>query len=645
MKFSIKKFVFVILALLALTLGSLGSNPVSAIATPSGQWTWVDGPNSIDQPGYYDIEDTPSAYNQPGGRINPTTWTDASGNLWLFGGYGRDSEATLGYLNDLWRFDPTSGLWTWADGAIYANKKSIYGTQGVPAIANVPAARFDATSWIDSAGKLWLFGGQGWNSSGGPLFGALNDLWKFDPVTGQWTWVNGSQLINQNGVYGIEDTPSSSNIPGARRGAQSWIDSQNNLWLFGGLGGSGYLNDLWKFDPISGQWTWVDGANTANAVGVYGSEDVAADSNTPGARYYSTGWKDSSGNLWLFGGYTSALGAFNDMWKFNPTSEQWTWVNGSNLPNQIVVYGSEDVPAVTNHPGAMYGLTSLIDDNGYVWLFGGLQYPLYLTNGLWRFDPASEQWAWIDGSNTTGALGVYGTEDVPAATNVPGARDYSAAWIDNANDLWLFGGNGYDTVNTTGYLNDLWKFSTAPLTTTSISSGAEDGFILESGEKSKKGGTKNNKASTFNLGDNAAKKQYLGILSFNTTLPANAIITKVTLKFKKAGVIGGGNPVKIFGGFIAQIKQGTFGTAPLAISDFQAAANASTTAVKPALVSGWYSLDLTSVKAYINAAGVTQIRLRFKLDDNNNLIANYLKLYSGNSTAANAPQLIIEYLP
>ncbi|MBI3153480.1 MAG: hypothetical protein HYZ21_15210, partial [Chloroflexi bacterium] len=41
--------------------------------------------------------------------------------------------------------------------------------------------------------------------------------------------------------------------------------------------------------------------------------------------------------------------------------------------------------------------------------------------------------------------------------------------------------------------------------------------------------------------------------------------------------------------------------------------------------------------------GLTQIRLRFKLDDNNNAIANYLSLFSGNAPLASRPQLIIEY--
>lgn len=63
-----------------------------------------------------------------------------------------------------------------------------------------------------------------------------------------------------------------------------------------------------------------------------------------------------------------------------------------------------------------------------------------------------------------------------------------------------------------------------------------------------------------------------------------------------------------------------------------------------ALAGGWYTIDLTSGKAYSDklGTGLTQIRLRFQLDDNNN-VANYLSLYSGNAGAASRPQLSIEY--
>jgi hypothetical protein len=179
--------------------------------------------------------------------------------------------------------------------------------------------------------------------------------------------------------------------------------------------------------------------------------------------------------------------------------------------------------------------------------------------------------------------------------------------------------------------------------------GAHDGWVLESTETSNIGGTKNNASATVNLGDDSAKKQYRAILSFNTSaLPDDTTINKVILNVKKNGVTGGGNPVAIFKGFLVEIKKGAFGTAALAIGDFQAAPSHAAYGpfISAPSSSGWYSFDLTAASGYINklttGAGLTQIRLRFKLDDNNNGIANFLKLYSGNA-GVNSPQLIIEY--
>jgi len=156
--------------------------------------------------------------------------------------------------------------------------------------------------------------------------------------------------------------------------------------------------------------------------------------------------------------------------------------------------------------------------------------------------------------------------------------------------------------------------------------------VLESSETSSVGGAINSIATTFRLGDDATKKQYRGILSFSTgaSLPDNAVITGVTLKIKQQA-IGGGNPVSAFGGFVVDIKNGFFGTAAtLQTDDFQAAASKSYGPFNTALVGGWYNINLTSAKPYINKlaanSGLTQIRLRFKLDDNNNAIANYLSL-------------------
>jgi len=148
----------------------------------------------------------------------------------------------LGYLNDLWKFDGTN--WIWISGSNDINELGNYGSKGVPKSTNVPGARYHAVSWIDSENNLWLFGGKGYATSttiGILMFiffykvlGWLNDLWKFDGTN--WTWISGTNDINQPGVYGSIGHSNPTNVPGARHAAVSWVDSENNLWLFGGNG-------------------------------------------------------------------------------------------------------------------------------------------------------------------------------------------------------------------------------------------------------------------------------------------------------------------------------------------------------------------------------------------------------------------------
>jgi hypothetical protein len=95
------------------------------------------------------------------------------------------------------------------------------------------------------------------------------------------------------------------------------------------------------------------------------------------------------------------------------------------------------------------------------------------------------------------------------------------------------------------------------------------------------------------------------------------------------------------------MKKGPLGSAALQTSDFQARADKTYGPFAPALNVGWYNFDLSAGKGYINTlstlSGLTQIRLRFSLDDNNNTAANFLSLYSGNAPLASSPALIIEY--
>jgi N-acetylneuraminic acid mutarotase len=364
-----------------------------------GQWTWEGGLNTVNARGVYDTQGSASASNVPGARYSTNSWTDSSGNFWLFGGVGYDSTGGAGYLNDLWQYSPSTRLWTWVSGGNGDNASGLYGTQGSASASNVPGARQAASSWTDSSGNLWLFGGVGYDSTG--AVGNLNDLWRYRPSTGQWTWVSGGNGDNASGVYGTEGSASASNVPGARYSASSWIDSSGNLWLFGGYGddstgSAGKLNDLWKYSPSSGQWTWVVGADVANASGFYGTLGTAAAANLPGARQAASSWIDSSGNLWLFGGvgYDSIgdVGNLNDLWEYSPSNNEWTWVSGEAVANGTGVYGTQGTASVGNVLGGRNSISSWIDSSGNLWLFGGYGYDsagdLGYLNDLWQYKPS-----------------------------------------------------------------------------------------------------------------------------------------------------------------------------------------------------------------------------------------------------------------
>jgi predicted extracellular nuclease len=194
-----------------------------------------------------------------------------------------------------------------------------------------------------------------------------------------------------------------------------------------------------------------------------------------------------------------------------------------------------------------------------------------------------------------------------------------------------------------------WTIKTIPVF---YSTASQDGWILESTETSNVGGTMNATAATLSLGDNNQKKQYRSILSFKTSsLPDDATITKVTLKLKHSSVTPAGtNPITLLQGIYVDLRNGFFGTSSaLQLTDFNAPVSKTVGPFKPVLTAGWYTISLnSSTFASINKlatnGGLTQIRLRFKLDDNNNTIANMLNLISGNNaTAANRPTLLIEY--
>jgi N-acetylneuraminic acid mutarotase len=453
--------------------GAVSSTAITSVSVAcvplTNVWTWVSGSSVGKTSGVYGTQGSPSGGTVPGARFAGSSWTDPAGDLWLFGGQGYDSAGGIGALNDLWKFTPTSGTWTWTSGSkVWGASTNV----SLPASNDVPGARLGASSWTDSAGSLWLFGGDGYDSNAAN--GLLSDLWKYTPSSGLWIFLGSTTLVGTGGAYGTQGMTAAGNFPGARQDASSWTDSTGSLWLFGGYGyGStgtqGSLNDLWKYDPNSGTWTWESGANVVGANGVYGTQGVGSTSNVPGARVGATSWTDAAGNLWLFGGVGqgpnptgSVAGYLNDLWKYTPNTGTWTWISGSTAWNAGGVYGTQGSPSIANVPGARQYAISWTDPAGDLWLFGGQGYDsagaYNRLNDLWKFSPAAGTWTWIGGNNVGGAPGAYGTLGVPSPNNVPGARFSPSSWLDPSGNLWLFGGEGLDSIGDS-VLNDLWKFS------------------------------------------------------------------------------------------------------------------------------------------------------------------------------------------
>lgn len=436
--------------------------------TFSQNFTWVKGSSSSSVAGVYGTQGVAAPGNTPGGRHGCATWTDAGGNLWLFGGEGYSTNLTLGWLNDLWKYNPSTNQWTWIRGSNTINPTGSYGTQGVASPLNDPSPREFITSWTDASGNFWMFGGD-LNPQN-----KLGDLWKYTPSTNQWTWMKGPNTPNVNGVYGTQNISAPGNFPGSRSLSSSWVDNNGKLWLFGGRGygasALGTLNDLWKFDPLTNEWTWVSGSPSVNVQGVYGTLGVAAPGNYPGGHTAAATFVSTQGNLVFATGHgyaSTGAGFLNDMWEFDMVTGNWKWLSGSNLTlsNAYANYGTQNVPSSTTRPGGRMTAASWTDISGNYWLFGGQGLVASNTssqlNDLFMYNPGTNQWTWIKGANQNNQNGTYGTQGVTAAANVPGARDYNSWWRNTSTgQLWLFGGQGYDaTQNFDDQMNDLWKFN------------------------------------------------------------------------------------------------------------------------------------------------------------------------------------------
>jgi sugar lactone lactonase YvrE len=394
------------------------------------------------------------------------------------------------------------------------------------------------------------------------------------------------------------------------------VDSAGRLWV-----ADTYNNRILRFDHAASK------ANGANADGVLGQSDFTsngADASQSGVHGPYALFADAGGRLWVADTFN------NRVLRFDHAAAKSNGANADAVLGQVNYTGSSasvtkngmNDPlgvALDNASGRLYvsdsGASRVLDFNGAANLANGANASYVL--GQISF---------------TGSGGNFGGTVSSSSLFTP----YMLFFDQTTKVLWV-----------PDYNNErVLMYGKPSQYTSSTSAAAQDGWVLESSENSSVGGSMD-AASTLRLGDDASNKQYRSILSFDTSaVPDTAVIRSVTLKIKKSGVVGT-DPLGTLGNLLADMRKGAFSTSALELTDFQSAASASAIG-NFAQVSGapaWYQLTVPAADfAYVSHTGITQFRIRFATDDNNNSIADYDTFFAGEAaSSADRPVLAIEY--
>jgi hypothetical protein len=101
-------------------------------------------------------------------------------------------------------------------------------------------------------------------------------------------------------------------------------------------GNSGYLNDLWEFNPSTNEWAWMGGSSTVPAVAACpectARWERLPPETSPEAAISSIARRAgpiAAASLALWGLRLRCqrhYGYLNDLWEFNPSTNEWAWM-------------------------------------------------------------------------------------------------------------------------------------------------------------------------------------------------------------------------------------------------------------------------------------------------------------------------------
>ena len=395
-------------------------------------------------------------------------------------------------------------------------------------------------------------------------------------------------------------------------------------WSHGSWLGGGIFNDASTL-TVSASTFAGNTADSGAAIASFGSAGTGATATVTNSTFTANLGGNNSINVSTFGA-ASTLTIINSTVANNPHPGIAIVSATLNMTNTVVAGNSSfDCAVILGTMGT--AANNLIMVNGST-PFNGCGTPTVTTDPMLN------------------ALGDYGgpTQTMPLQMGSPAIDAGTSTGAPSTDQRGVgrpLDGDGNGTL-----VHDIGATESQYATSTFKSIGSSDGWVLESGENSSVGGSRNSTDTYFRLGDDAADRQYRGILSFGTSsLPNNAEVVSAKLKIKQKALTGG-DPFLTLGNIKFDMRKGPFaGAASLQNSDFEAAAslsNAGSISNNP--VNGWYTKSLSATaRSKISPTGVTQFRLRFATGDNDNATADYLRIHSGNAASGSQPRLMITY--
>jgi len=188
--------------------------------------------------------------------------------FWIYG--GRDASKVY---DELWMYSFVKNVWILVDPG--DTHEGYYGPG--------PRAFHSAVSYVfNSQTFMLIFGG----TDGAMVH--LNDLWMYDFQKKAW----------------LEVLPKSDTKPSPRVGQQALVNNIGNrpyMWVFGGQGERGEINDAWLFDITASTWSLIQNVG----------QMISRRS------YFSAAVFNSTSNI-VYGGFVSennlTTSLLNDMW-------------------------------------------------------------------------------------------------------------------------------------------------------------------------------------------------------------------------------------------------------------------------------------------------------------------------------------------